>query len=115
MKFLTTKLDGRYTGSSWFKYRLEFIAEVHTYGYDGRKSRAKQHQQMLEWLWENYGPGCERDYWKFMSFTDETTTSLEARKNGPRWAWFVDQKNNIPYIYVVDDTTLAHIQLKWSA
>jgi hypothetical protein len=50
-----------------------------------------------------------------MAFIDETTTSLEARKNGPRWAWFVDQKNNIPYIYIVDDETLSHLQLKWTS
>jgi hypothetical protein len=48
-----------------------------------------------------------------MAFVDETTTGPEARKNGPKWAWFVDQKNNIPYIYIVNDETLSHIQLKW--
>jgi hypothetical protein len=113
MKLVISKLDGRYTGSSWFKYRIEFISNM--YGYDAHKHRAQQYQEMLEWLWEIYGPGCERDHWKFMAFKDETTTGHEARKNGPQWAWFVDQKNNIPYIYVSNDEVLAHIQLKWSA
>jgi len=112
MKFTITKLDGRYTGSSWYKYRIEFISIL--YGYDARKDRAQQYQEMLEWLWETYGPGCERDHKKFFAFKDENTTGPEARKNGPKWAWFVDSKSGLPYIYIVGDETLSHIQLKWT-
>ena len=111
MKFASTKLDGRYTGSSWFKYRIEFVSIL--YGYDARKDRAQQYQEMLEWLWENYGPGCERDHWKFITYKDDTPIS-EAKKNGPKWAWFVDSKSGLPYIYIVGDETLSHIQLKWT-
>ena len=103
MKFVIITLDGRYTGNSYFKYRLEFTSYM--YGQDGRKFRAQQCQQMIEWLWENYGPGCERDHWKFITHTH--------KDNGPKWSWYIDPKNNIPYIYIVDDTVLSHVQLKW--
>ena len=111
MKFNIIALDGRYNGNGCFKYRIEFSSSA--YGYDGRKHRAHQHQEMLEWLWENYGPGCDRDHWKLITFKDHTPVA-EARKNGPRWAWFIDTKFNTPYIYIADDTVLSHVQLKWT-
>lgn len=110
MRFVSITLDGRYTGNNWFKYRIEFM--TNRYGHDARKDRAQQHQEMLEWLWENYGPGCDRDYWKFIAY-DNYFPGAFPDKNGPRWAWYYDVKEHTPYIYIVDDTVLSHIQLKW--
>jgi hypothetical protein len=116
MRFVITKLDGRYTGSSSFKYRLEFQSSI--FGYDRHKDLARQQQEMLEWCWESFGPGCERDFYKFIAFEENTKAgySIAGRKdNAPQWAWYYDPKQFAPFIYLVDDTVLSHIRLKWSA
>jgi hypothetical protein len=118
MNFVIIKLDGRYTCSRYFKYRLEFNSPI--IGYDRDKDLARQQQVMLEWCWEAFGPGCERDFYRFVAFEEKPRTKpgivfAERKKNAPRWAWYYDPKHSAPYIYIVDDTVLSHIQLKWIA
>jgi hypothetical protein len=112
MKFVITKLDGRYSESRHFKYRLEFLSSL--WGYDRYQDLARQQQEMLEWCWESFGPGCERDFYKFLAFKENTRTRFyEHKENSPQWAWYYDVKDRIPYIYIVNDTVLSHVQLKW--
>lgn len=114
MRFIITKLDGRYSESMYFKYRIEFQANV--WGYDRYQLLAQQNQEMLEWFWESFGPGCERDAYKHIAFKENRVTRIpERQENAPRWAWYYDSKERIPYIYVTDQATLAHLQLKWAA
>ncbi len=114
MNFTIIRLDGRYTCSTYFKYRLEFNSPI--LGYDRNQELARQQQEMLEWCWEAFGPGCERDFYKFVAFKENTKPGYniaERKENAPRWAWYYDPKQFSPYIYVTNDDTLAHIQLKW--
>jgi hypothetical protein len=116
MKFTIIKLDGRYTGSSSFKYRLEFNSPI--LGYDRNKDLARQQQEMLEWCWEAFGPGCERDFYRYVAFEAKPQSPgisfNERKETAPRWAWYYDPKQFTPYIYLVDDTVLSHVQLKWT-
>lgn len=101
MKYKIVRLDSRYAGNSWFNYRLEFT--------DIGDQKFKHFQELRNWLWETFGPSYERDL----------VFILRDRTNGyfvyPKWVWHYTTKENKPYIYVADDATLAHLQLRWSA
>jgi hypothetical protein len=114
MKFTITKLDRRYAESSYFKYRIEM--QFPYWSYENHADRVRQTQDILEWCWEVFGPGCERDSYKHLAFEENPNTLIaQYTKNAPQWAWYYDPKDRTPYIYIVDDTVLSHIQLKWTA
>jgi hypothetical protein len=47
------KLDRRYTGYSNFKYAVAF-----------RYKEAPLFLERREWMWEQFGPSCEYEFWK---------------------------------------------------
>jgi hypothetical protein len=105
MKFKITKLDGRYNGFEIFDYRLEF-----PYGSPGGpRQRFYNYQEIRNWMWDNYGPSCERDLYTTLNPRSEPRYAQRSK-----WAWHYNITENAPYIFVADDATLAHLQLKWS-
>jgi len=96
MNYKIVKLDHRYAGNDNFDYRIEFP----------RGSwRFSNYSAMRDWLWENYGPSSERELYDLIY---DRTLAM------PKWAWHYNTKDNKPLLYVFDDATLAHLQLKWT-
>lgn len=100
MKFKIVNLDKRYAGWHYFQYRLKFTR----FG----DEKFLDYKILRDWLWETFGPSFERDLaYKFI----ENELGIQR----PAWAWHYDTTDNVPYIYVADQATLTHLQLKWSA
>ena len=111
MNFKTVSLDSRYRGNQAFKYRLEFFR----YNSIHEPEMHCQFQEMCEWLWENYGPGCEQDhYYSLIAQITKSGNAANAKQVGPQWAWHIDPKYKTPYIYIRTDEILSHIKLKWT-
>lgn len=113
MHFKIVKIDRRFRGSDNFDYRLEFVTYTASQ-YRSPHDRFANYQLMREWFWENYGPSSERDTYGTIYMPVIESSKSVARKP-PKWAWHYDTTDNEPFIYVADDATLAHLQLKWSA
>jgi hypothetical protein len=100
-----TKLDRRYNG-----YRvMEYIVEP-DYSHGGRDGRINKFKELREWLWENYGPGCELDY-VVLTPTPAGNEGQCYMQSQERWAW--DTTENRLRIYVKGDEELSFIRLKW--
>lgn len=106
MLFNIINLDWRYRGKDNFDYRLEFLLRQFTVT---SIVKFQNYQIMREWLWENYGPSCERDLYNQIYHGTEQTKFAKR----PNWAWHYDTTDNQPFIYIADQETLSHIQLKW--
>jgi len=87
-------LDGRHSGSWFFKYR------VWVHGPD----RVRDFIQIRNWCWEVWGPSCERED-HILSYNDP------AIENNLHWAWHTYERSR--YIYLVNDQALAFFKLKW--
>lgn len=85
------KLDGRHSLSHFFTHRARLIGidDIHKW------------IEMRNWLWENYGPGLERDTVWLVHYK-----KLEC----PQWAWHVDDRKY--YLYLKDEV-LTHFTLRW--
>mgnify|MGYP006271128793 FL=1 len=58
---------------------------------------------------EQYGPSCERNYYR------QTVTAYKGYEAfEPPWCWHVDAEKHYFYIYVKDDSILSNITLKWA-
>jgi len=87
------KLDGRHTSSTVFQHRAKMR------GVDG----CVQFVEIRNWLWENYGPGLEREtVWALQYFHEKVPE--------PKWGWWVDDSKY--YIYMKDEV-LTHFSLKY--
>lgn len=110
MNYKIVKIDGRYAGHEYFKYRVEFprgISQVSAWRYH-------HYQELRDWLWENHGASCERDLYCTLYYSPWVEgEDMDPPRNGPKWAWHYDTTDNQPLLYVADDATLAHLQLKW--
>lgn len=94
-----TKLDRRHNGHTIMKYMVqpEFI-------FDGRDGRIRRFKEFREWMWTNYGPGCELDF-------VQLTPGKERMESVERWAW--DTRETNLRIYLKGDEELTFIKLKW--
>jgi hypothetical protein len=86
------KLDGRHTLSQFYPYRAKMI------GNDG----CMKFVEIRNWLWENYGPGLERE-------TVWVVLYQEGTKE-PKWSWWVDDRK---YFIYMKDEILTHFSLKY--
>ena len=58
--------------------------------------------EIRNWMWENYGPGLEREtFWTTQYFQEVPTV---------RWVWWVN--DGVYYIYLKDEA-LTHFTLKF--
>lgn len=94
------KLDGRFVGHQYFKYRIYFSSV-------GKTNRFLQFVDIRNWLWDTYGSSSERDIILYLE--DFKNTAFNKK-----WAWHVDDKSrdNV-YIYLASDEELALFKLKW--
>ena len=60
------------------------------------------------WLWENYGPGIERELAWTIRLPEFTTEDFIAQPI--KWAWYVDDRTY--YIYLKDEV-VTHFSLKY--
>lgn len=86
------KLDGRHVLSSEFSHRVRW------YGTDS----VKEFVTARNWLWENYGPGVERDFYWLKRFPEHGIS--------PEWVWHVDDRT---YFLYLKDSVVTHFSLKY--
>jgi hypothetical protein len=92
--FILERLDGRHSGYSSFDRRAWL---------QGPRSESKRNfAQMLEWCWNTWGPGMERD----LVYRNQDGTVKYS------WAWHIDQRHGSMYIYLRNDL-LPVFLLKW--
>jgi hypothetical protein len=91
------KLDGRHALNSFFGHRAKMV------GMDN----APNFVEIRNWLWENHGPGIERELVWMLKYhaTKGTISPFKAE-----WAWHVDDRKF--YIYMKDEV-LTHFTLRW--
>lgn len=111
MDYKIIHLDGRYTGSAEFSYRLFFDVNYTKNGDNAHKVKINNFYNMAEWLADNYGPGCDVDHFYL---TSEYIPRIDARTYGPKWAWDYDKKKDWYVLYIKNKPMLMHIQLKWA-
>jgi hypothetical protein len=92
VKITLQKLDGRHSLSTFFSHRAKMI------GMDG----CAEFVEIRNWMWENYGPGLERETVWTLNYFKEIPV--------PVWAWHVDDRKY--YIYMKDEV-LTHFTLKY--
>ena len=99
-----TKLDRRYNGYTVFKYIVEIDMSA-----GARDQRMAIFKELREWLWENYGPGCELDYVQLeLGRTRDADGLINSRE---RWAWQTSHGEQRLYIKGEEYTFM---KLKWS-
>jgi hypothetical protein len=91
------KLDNRHTLVTFFTHRARLR------GIDD----APKFIEIRNWLWEQYGPGIERELVWVMKYQNTLGNITEVPT---KWAWHVD--DNKYYIYLKEET-LTHFTLKW--
>lgn len=109
MNFKLVTLDARYRGSNRFKYRLEF-----SHNYAPRNGTIRDFQTMLEWLWDSYGPGCDRDHYRYLLENMQLNNETDLEEKGPQWSWHINQKEEVSFLYIRTNEILSHIKLKWT-
>ena len=111
MLFNIVHLDRRYRAKSNFDFRLEFPLFIRGQFAVTNMGKFQNYQIMREWMWENYGPSCERDLYNEIYQISGNQTKFTK---WPKWAWHYDTTDNQPFIYIADKEMLSHIQLKWT-
>jgi hypothetical protein len=91
--FKIKKLDGRYDGHRWFKYRVEMGFYI---------GRANVLTEVRNWLWNTWGPSVEIHLY----------AAVDENLSNNHWAW--DTRNKNFYMYLASDKELTLFQLKWS-
>jgi len=92
MAALLEKLDGRHALSDSFSHRVKWRGTDH----------AKDFINARNWLWENYGPGVERDLYWLQQFPEYDID--------PKWVWYVDDRT---YFLYLKDGLVTHFSLKY--
>jgi hypothetical protein len=93
-------LDKRHAGHTIFTHRVRI--EVKDSSVHG--AREAEFLKIREWCWEQFGPGCERDFAHLMP---------HGVLNEYRWAWYIDPNSSYKlYIYLKEET-MTLFALKW--
>ena len=85
------KLDGRHASSNFFSHRAKMA------GMDC----VPEWVEIRKWLWENYGPGLERDVVWIIKY---------HHQEPPKWGWHID--NGKYYLYLKEEV-VTHFSLKY--
>lgn len=89
------------TGHQYFKYVAIPYVDLRTP--TSVQANTKFFTEVREWMWETYGPSCEREYY------------MQLAGNGynvnPAWCWHSDYGER--KIFMVDDKTRDWFTLKW--
>ena len=93
------RLDGRHKGFGHWTHRVEF---QRGWSAGDRDAAFAKFLQVRASLWENFGPGCDRD-----ELSHVRRAALDAV---PEWGWWVDSGDN-PYIYFKQDRILTWFSL----
>ena len=109
MKFKIVKTDRRHTANQVFRYYVEPAYELGV----GRDERIEMFKELRAWCWEQFGPGCERDYVVLHPVPAGTDGQCRMATQ-ERWAWLTTtDTNSVLRIYFNDDE-LAWFKLKWA-
>lgn len=107
MKYKLQKTDGRFTGHGVYSYFVDFsmdfpaIMASNTYsGFTRRLSERSRLNDIRNWCWTTFGPGCEL----------ETALMLNRTKEHPAWCWLTE--HNKLRIYFTEETA-NWFTLKW--
>jgi hypothetical protein len=92
MNLKLEKLDNRHALHTVFSHRVKMM------GMD----TVPKFVEMRNWLWENYGPGLERELVWVMQFHEAVTDT--------KWAWHTEDRKY--YIYLKGDV-VTYFSLKW--
>ena len=85
------KLDGRHALSTMFTHRVKIVGT----------DNVPKWIEIRNWLWENYGPGLERETIWVTQYHDQVV---------PKWSWHIDDRK---YFLYLKEETLTHFSLKY--
>lgn len=98
--FRIIKLDKRYSGYLYFKYRIQFKGDY--------RSRHENYCQIRKWCWDTFGQSLELDlYLKYK-------TSIFGNIMEPVWCFNYEKQFYTALIYLKGDKELSLLSLKWS-
>lgn len=86
-------LDGRHALHGVFSHRVKFLGS----------DNAASFVSVRTWLWENYGPGLERELVWLMHYPETGIQQVQ-------WAWHNDDRKH--YLYL-NDSLVTHFSLKY--
>jgi hypothetical protein len=95
------KTDKRHTGHEYFGYVLEIKSNL---GKFDRQLRFSEFNEVRNWVWETYGPSCEREHWLNMN------TRFPVN---PHWCWHTEF--NELKIYFSTDKEANWAKLRWGS
>lgn len=98
MKYKIETLDARHNGFGSWKYRIRFK--------DITPVNVRNFHRIRRWLWECYGPGCERDLYTEWQMACKGYEVAEAV-----WGWHSDDGQK--FIYLRDDAIMSSIILQF--
>lgn len=90
-------LDGRHSLNTFFTHRAKLMGQ----------DNAPKFVEIRNWLWEQYGPGLERDTVWIMKYQNVQGKIPEFKTT---WAWHIDDRKY--YLYMKEEI-LTHFTLKW--
>jgi hypothetical protein len=97
--YTVLKIDNRYNGSHFAKYRIQLTTE-------GYKEIIDQWQTMRRWFWNTYGPSDECIYHRLFL--------RDGNDANPYWCWHHPGKFNQFYFMLAGDEELSLFKLKFS-
>ena len=99
MKYKIETLDARHNGWSIWKYRIRLAGTM--------QENIRLYHKIRQWLWEVYGPGCERDFymeWVAAAKGYELAESV--------WAWHTEDGSQ-KFLYLRDDAIMSSVIMQF--
>ena len=100
MKMILEPLDRRHQGFGHWTHRVEFLR---TRVAGDKESAFAKFLQVRASLWENFGPGCDRDELIYVKYATPDAV--------PEWGWRCQTGGTNPYIYFKQDRILTWFTL----